>query len=233
VGSHLVFDILAALSAMAVTVLVYHWRLTAAAQRITQGGAGYAVALVAGAVLGGYALGSLNLYLSGTPAAGRSILGALAGAILAVEAFKAARGIRGSTGLIFVAAFATSVAVGRWGCFLSGLEDFTHGVPTALPWGQDYGDGIARHPVQLYESFAMTAFLAAALWALWRPNPVFLRHGFYLMVLWYAAQRFAWEFLKPYAAVAGPFNLFHFVCAALVAYAAVMIARGKHEHAAA
>jgi phosphatidylglycerol:prolipoprotein diacylglycerol transferase len=178
-------------------------------------------------------MGSLNLYLSGQPAVGRSILGALAGAILAVEGFKAARGIRGSTGLVFVAAFPVSVAVGRWGCFLSGLGDFTHGVPTALPWGYDYGDGIARHPVQLYESFAMAAFLVAALWALRRRNPVFLRHGFYLMVLWYAAQRFAWEFFKPYATVAGPFNLFHLVCAALAVYAAVMIARGVHEHAAA
>ena len=233
VGIHLVFDLLAALSAMGMTVAVYRWRLSGASQAIVRGGPGYAVALVAGAVAGGYGLGTLNLALSGEPGVGRSILGALAGAIVAVEAFKAARGMRGSTGLIFVAAFASSVAVGRWGCFLSGPEDFTYGTVTALPWGHDFGDGVPRHPVQLYESFAMAAFLAAALGALWRRNPLFLRHGFYLMVLWYAAQRFAWEFLKPYAAVAGPFNLFHFASAALVAYAAVMIARGTHEHAAA
>ena len=91
----------------------------------------------------------------------RSIVGALAGAIAAIELFKAVRGIRGSTGLIFVPAFATTVMVGRWGCFLSGLEDETHGTPTSLPWGVDLGDGMMRHPVQLYESFTMGLFLLA------------------------------------------------------------------------
>ncbi len=149
---------------------------------------------------------------------GRSIVGALAGAIAAVELFKAARGIRGSTGLIFVPAFATSVTVGRWGCFLSGLDDQTYGTATALPWGHDFGDGILRHPVQLYESFAMAAFLGLALVLIGRRKPLFMRNGFYLLVLTYGAQRFLWEFLKPYGAVAGPFNLFHFLCAGLVIY---------------
>jgi hypothetical protein len=39
------------------------------------------------------------------------------------------------------------------------------------------------------------------------------------MVLWYAAQRFCWEFLKPYAPVFGPLNLFHLICLGLIAYA--------------
>ena len=225
---HLIFDLLAALSAMAMTVLVWRWRLDGAAHVLTRGGGGYAAALVVGAALGGFGLGSLNLYLSGEAAAGRSIIGALAGAILAIEIFKAARGIKGSTGIIFAPAFATSVAVGRWGCFLSGLEDFTHGSVTALPWGHDYGDGLLRHPVQLYESFAMALFLAVLLWALARRSPLFMRHGFYFMVLWYAAQRFAWEFLKPYGPIAGPFNIFHLTAAALILYAAAMIARSEH-----
>ena len=230
-GVHLVFDLAAALFSMALTVLVYRWRLAAAAQPLAQGGAGYVVALVAGAVVGGYALGSLNLYLSGVPAMGRSIAGALAGAILTVEIFKAMRGIKGSTGLIFVPAFAASVTIGRWGCYLSGLGDFTHGTVTDLPWGRDFGDGLLRHPVQLYESAAMAVFLIVALLALWRRNALILGHGFYLMVLFYAAQRFAWEFLKPYGTIAGPFNLFHLVTAALLAYALFMIARGRHARA--
>jgi prolipoprotein diacylglyceryltransferase len=138
------------------------------------------------------------------------------------------RGMKGSTGLIFVPAFAASVTVGRWGCFLSGPEDFTHGTVTALPWGHDYGDGLLRHPVQLYESFAMALFLAAMLWALARRSPLFMRHGFYLMVLWYAGQRFIWEFLKPYGPVAGPFNIFHLTAAALILYAVAMTIRGEH-----
>ena len=61
--------------------------------------------------------------------------------------------------------------VGRWGCFLSGLEDQTHGTPTALPWGHDFGDGMLRHPVQLYESFAMGLFLVVALVLIGKRNP--------------------------------------------------------------
>ena len=105
--------------------------------------------------------------------------------------------------------------------FLRRTKRSTYGTPSDLPWGHDFGDGIFRHPVQLYESFAMAGFLAFALAMLARRNPFFLRNGFYLMVLFYAAQRFIWEFLKPYAPLCGPFNLFHFICAGLVCYSSV------------
>lgn len=130
---HTQFDIVAATAAAAMTVACFFWRLKDAATRIEHAGFGYAFALVAGAVLGGYAAGTTNLWLSGEPGVARSIVGALAGAIAAIELFKRARGITGSTGLIFVPAFCTSVAIGRWGCFHSGLADHTHGIPTASP----------------------------------------------------------------------------------------------------
>jgi len=117
--------------------------------------------------------------------------------------------------------------VGRWGCFLSGLEDQTHGTPTTLPWGHDFGDGVLRHPVQIYESLVMGGFLALALYFIGRRSPFFLRNGFYLMVLVYAGQRFLWEFLKPYQTLLGPFNLFHFLCAGLMIYSAVMISKSR------
>lgn len=223
---HSIFDLLAAASAMLMTVLVYRWRLRAAAQRIESAGGAYVLALIGGAAIGGFGFGTLNLWLSGVEGAGRSILGALAGAIVAIELFKSLRGIKGSTGIIFVPAFATTVIVGRWGCFLSGLEDNTHGIPTTLPWGHDFGDGIARHPVQLYESFTMLAFLLAALVLLARRNAWFMKNGFYLLVLVYASQRFVWESLKPYAVLFGTFNLFHFLCAGLVIYSLAMM-RGR------
>ena len=224
---HTLFDLLAACAALGMTLFVYNWRLKAAGQKIDSAGPLYGVALLAGAAIGGFGAGTLNLYLSGAPGIGRSIVGALAGAIAAVEIFKRARGISGSTGLIFVPAFATSVVVGRWGCFLAGLSDETHGTPTALPWGHDFGDGIQRHPVQLYESFTMLAFLVVALVLIGRRNAFFMRNGFYILVLVYAGQRFLWEFLKPYGAVAGPFNLFHLICAGLVIYSIAMMARGR------
>ncbi len=230
---HTIFDILAAAASLGVTAFCYRGRLRDAAQRIEHAGVGYVLALILGAALGGYGLGSLNMWISGAPMVARSIVGALAGAILAIELFKWTRGLKGSTGLIFVPAFAMTVVVGRWGCFLSGLEDETHGTPTTLPWGVDLGDGILRHPVQLYESFAMAAFLAVALALIGKRNHWFMRNGFYALVLFYAVQRFFWEFLKPYGAVIGPFNLFHLVCAALAIYALAMMrgSQGKHERA--
>ena len=222
---HTLFDVLAASLALAMTALVFRWRLADAGQKIETAGPFYALSLVIGAAIGGFSAGTLNLWLSGEPGIGRSIVGALAGAILAVEVFKAWRGIKGSTGIIFVPAFATSVMVGRWGCYLAGLPDETFGTATALPWGHDFGDGVLRHPVQLYESFTMAAFLALALILIGKRNAFFMRNGFYLLVLAYAAQRFAWEFLKPYGTVWGPFNLFHLICAGLVIYSVAMMAR--------
>jgi prolipoprotein diacylglyceryltransferase len=223
---HTWFDIAAATMAACVTVACFFWRLRDAAARIDHAGYGYAFALVAGAGVGGFAAGTANLWLSGEPGVARSIVGALAGGITAIELFKRARGISGSTGIIFVPAFCTSVAIGRWGCFYSGLTDHTHGCPTSLPWGHDFGDHVLRHPVQLYESAAMAAFLVYALAMLARRDAFFLRNGFYLMVLWYASQRFCWEFFKPYAPVLGPLNLFHLICLGLIAYALAMIALG-------
>jgi prolipoprotein diacylglyceryltransferase len=220
---HAWFDIAAAVTAAAVTIGCYFWRLRDAAGRIEHAGAGYAVALVLGAVVGGYAAGTANLWLAGTHEIGRSIVGALAGAIVGVEASKKVKGITGSTGIIFVPGFTTSVIIGRWGCFFSGMHDHTHGIPTTAPWGYDFGDGLLRHPVQLYESAAMLMFLVYALVMVARRDAFFMRNGFYLMVAWYATQRSIWEFYKPYPTIIGPLNLFHLVCVGLVGYAAWML----------
>lgn len=224
---HLAFDLSAAALAAVLTVAVYFWRLRDLSRSPVRAGEGYLLALGLGLMAGSYGLGTLNLWLSGVPAVGRSIIGALAGGILAVEIYKARRGITGSTGLTFVPTFAVLVAVGRIGCALSGLEDHTYGIPTALPWGQDFGDGIPRHPVAVYEALSMAAFLAVALRALARRHPFFMAHGFYLMVGFYALQRFAGEFLKPYATILGPLNLFHVTALGLIAYAGIMMARTK------
>lgn len=224
---HLAFDLLAVALAALLTVAVHLWRLRDLPRTPLRAGEGYFLALGLGVMVGSFGLGTLNLWLSGVPAVGRSIIGALAGGIAAVEIYKARAGITGSTGLTFVPTFAVLVAVGRIGCALSGLEDNTYGIPTTLPWGHDFGDGIPRHPVAAYEALAMAAFLAVALLALARRNPLFMAHGFYLMVALYGLQRFAWEFLKPYGTILGPLNLFHVTALCLVAYGVAMIARTK------
>jgi phosphatidylglycerol:prolipoprotein diacylglycerol transferase len=64
-------------------------------------------------------------------------------------------------------AAALGYGIGRIGCFLSGDGDY--GIPTSLPWGMSFPNGIVPttekvHPTPIYE------FLAAVLifWILWR-----------------------------------------------------------------
>jgi prolipoprotein diacylglyceryltransferase len=215
---HSLFDLLALLVALAVYRLV-----TATASGVPaepwKVHPLYIAAGAGGATIGAYLFGSANLWLTGIGGVARSIEGAIAGGIVGIEALKWRSGIRGSTGLRFVAPLAAAIAVGRLGCFSAGLEDMTYGTPTALPWGVDFGDGVPRHPVQLYEAAAMAAFLFAFVFLLRQKVEWVRRTGFYLFVAVYALQRFGWEFLKPYGTVIGPLNLFHLLSLALVAYA--------------
>ena len=82
--------------------------------------------------------------------------------------------------------------------------------------------------MQLYESAAMLVFLVVFLRKSRAATGFVLRQGFYLFVGWYALQRFAWEFLKPYPGLVGPFNIFHLICLVLFAYALFMM-RQNHE----
>jgi phosphatidylglycerol:prolipoprotein diacylglycerol transferase len=221
---HSLFDLLALLTGVAIYIWLPVPASVSAPREPFKLDRAYPLALALGGLIGAYLFGTLNAWLSGEAGFGRSIVGALAGAIVGIEILKWRRGIVGSTGWRFAAPMAGAIAVGRIGCFLSGLDDLTHGTPTSLPWGHDFGDGIARHPVQVYESLAMVAFLVAFLVLLWRRNALVSRTGFYLFVGFYAGQRFVWEFLKPYGTVIGPFNLFHLLSVALMVYA-VLYAR--------
>lgn len=220
--AHPLVDVLAWAGGSGTGVLLYRWRL----REVTLGvagrvGSGYFIALCTGAIVAAWLGGSLNTIRDPIPHLSHSVLGALVGAVLGVEIYKAWRGIKGSTGTLFVGSFAIGVAIGRWGCFFTGLPDETYGTPTALPWAVDLGDGIGRHPVQIYESLSMAAFFALYLAGLARRAPWALHRAFYLMCFWYAAQRFIWEFVKPYPKVLGPLNIFQLLCLALMAYAIV------------
>ena len=198
----------------------------------------YVAALVFGAGIGAYIFGTLNLWFSGMSGIARSVEGALAGGIIAIELYKWLHGISLRTGARFALPLAVGVAVGRLGCYFAGLDDFTYGTPTTLPWGHDFGDGMLRHPVQLYESLAMAAFAVFYVLAVLNRNAAVITNGFYLALLYYGLQRFIWEFIKPYGALIGPFSLFHLLSLFVMVYAAVMLATApnasvKHERAAA
>jgi phosphatidylglycerol:prolipoprotein diacylglycerol transferase len=224
---HILFDLLAWGSGAALTAILYRWRLREAAGIVTRTGPLYAVVLAAGAIAGAWAFGSWNTALSAVPHPSHSIAGALAGAIVAVELYKLARGITGSTGAIWVGPLALGIAVGRLGCLFAGLGDETYGVPTNLPWAVELGDGVPRHPVQLYESLAMLAFLGVYLLALRRRARWTRDRAFYLFILCYAAQRFAWEFLKPYPRLLGPLDVFQLLALGMILYALLYDARAR------
>lgn len=227
---HLLFDVLAWASAGLLARLLYNWRLKEIAAGLRgKLGLGYALVLAFGAIAGAWAAGSLNTALAASPHPSHSILGGLAGGIAAVELWKWAHGISGSTGAIWAGPLALGIAVGRIGCFLTGLADETYGTPTTLPWGVDFGDGVRRHPVQLYESAAMVVFLIAYFVALKRRAPWTRTRAFYVFVLFYAVQRFVWEFLKPYPRVLGPLDVFQLLALVMIGYALLFDARARRS----
>lgn len=187
----------------------------------------YFIALAMGGIIGAWLFGSINTLRAATPTLSHSVAGALAGAIIAVECWKWRRGIRESTGAPFVVPIAIGIMLGRWGCLLAGLADGTFGMPTRLPWAVDLGDGIGRHPVQLYESLAMLIFLLVFINALRAGKAWPWDRGFHVLIIVYAAQRFVWEWFKPYPALIGPLNLFHVLMLGLVGYGVIWITRGN------
>jgi prolipoprotein diacylglyceryltransferase len=88
---------------------------------------------------------------------GKTIVGALVFGLVSVELMKRYIGVHQSTGDLYAIPLALGIAIGRIGCFLTGLSDNTYGTPTTLPWAINFGDGVPRHPTQLYE----IAFLIA------------------------------------------------------------------------
>jgi len=129
-------------------------------------------------------------------AAGQSIVGGLLGGLLGVEAAKKLAGIRHSTGDLFVLPLVAGTVLGRIGCLLAGLNDGTYGLPSALPWAVDLGDGIGRHPVQLYEILFVLAWGGAIVRMMPRmAHEPGLAFKFYLAG--YLAWRLAVEGIKP------------------------------------
>jgi prolipoprotein diacylglyceryltransferase len=233
---HVVFDVVAWLAAGAAArwlSRVQQIRFPAPSLEVS-----YVAAMVFGAGIGAYLFGTANLWLSAASGMARSVEGALFGGIVAIELYKWRHGITQRTGARFALPLAIGIALGRLGCFFAGIDDFTYGTPTTLPWAHDFGDGIGRHPVQLYESAAMFGFALFYLRAVQRRNEFVIHNGFYLVLMYYGAQRFIWEFFKPYGAVIGPLTLFHLLSLVILLYAAVMLttapaARSNHDHAVA
>ncbi|MEO5820641.1 MAG: prolipoprotein diacylglyceryl transferase family protein [Vicinamibacteraceae bacterium] len=192
----------------------------------------------AGAALGARSLAWLanpeaTWDLSSVLLGGKTIVGGLIGGLIGVELVKLAMGIRRSTGDLYAPALAVAIAIGRVGCLLTGVADDTSGIPTSLPWGMDLGDGVARHPTQVYEIVVLAA-MVVPLWRLARRTMAVaaatgsdgrtaegvLREGdaFKAFMVGYLGLRILVDFVKPYPAVFLGLGVLQWACALTIAY---------------
>lgn len=208
---HVVFEFLAYATAVGLVVL-QRSRMGDALRRDQR-------VMVAAAALIGSVAGSWLLAWPG----GKTVVGGLIGGLVAVEFIKRRIGVTVRTGDLFVFPACAGMAIGRVGCFLTGLADNTYGVATTSVLGVDFGDGVRRHPTQLYD-IAFLALLASVLWAL---RQRFTRPGdlFRAFMVAYFTWRFGVDFLKPEPRVAAGLSVIQWAAVGMLAYYAYQ-ARG-------
>jgi len=138
---------------------------------------------------------------------GRSILGGLIGGTIGVLYTKHKLNIKERRGNLFAPAIAIGMAIGRIGCFLRGC---CFGKPTSLPWGINFGDGVLRHPTQIYEFiFMLGMFLFLTYKKNRNPKPGQL---FDILIIGYLVFRFFIEFIRVEKIVFLGFTFFQIIC---------------------
>lgn len=164
--------------------------------------------IVVGAIFGAF-LGSKIVYWMEDPAKtlhqwnsltymmeGKTIVGGLLGGLIGVETTKRIIGWTRSTGDDFVLPLAVGQMIGRIGCFLTGMDDHTYGTPTNWITGVDFGDGVKRHPTQLYE-IAFLLVLILVLTSIKNRRKLYEGYLFQVYMLSYLMFRFWIDFIKP------------------------------------
>lgn len=127
----------------------------------------------------------------------KTIMGGLFGGLLGVEIAKKIIGEKHSSGDLFTLPIILGIIIGRIGCFLAGIKEFTYGKETTFFTGIDLGDGIQRHPIALYEVVFLTV-LFIIIRRLQKSNHTFKSGNlFKLFMVSYFSHRFYIEFLKP------------------------------------
>jgi phosphatidylglycerol---prolipoprotein diacylglyceryl transferase len=141
----------------------------------------------------------------------KTIIGGLLGGLWGVETIKKWIGEKHSSGDLFTYPLIVGIAIGRVGCFLAGLPDNTYGSPTASIFGYDFGDGIRRHPVQLYEIFFLIMLKIKLLYI---SKKLDFKSGsiFKLFMISYLVCRFLIEFIKPAYLLPIQFSVIQVAC---------------------
>lgn len=125
-----------------------------------------------------------------------TIVGGLLGGLIGVEVTKSKIGVKTSSGDMMVYPIILAMMIGRLGCHFAGLDDGTYGIPSSLPWAIDFGDGITRHPTNLYE---MLFWIFLWFFLQGMEKRYHLENGvrFKLLMTSYLIFRFCIEFIKP------------------------------------
>jgi phosphatidylglycerol---prolipoprotein diacylglyceryl transferase len=159
-------------------------------------------------------LSRLNLiYFMGN----KTIVGGMLGGLIGVELTKKQIGVTKSSGDLMVYPLILAMIIGRIGCFLAGLEDGTYGIPSNLPWAIDFGDGIGRHPTNLYEIiFWITLWIALTICE--RKYQFMDGARFKVFMVSYLLFRFFIEFIKPDYFFGFGLSVIQLVCVAGLLY---------------
>ncbi len=126
----------------------------------------------------------------------KTIMGGLFGGLIGVELAKKLIGEKKSSGDLFTYPIMLGIFIGRIGCFLSGVNEFTYGTKTTLSTGMDLGDGVLRHPIALYELVFLT-LLALFLKKIQKNKTLQNGELFKYFMISYFSFRFLIEFIKP------------------------------------
>ncbi len=147
----------------------------------------------------------------------KTIMGGLFGGLVGVETTKAIISENSSSGDLFTLPIIAGIFIGRIGCFLAGVNEFTYGTATHFITGMDLGDGVARHPIALYELVFLTIlfFVLKRLYDGKRLEDGLL---FKLFMLSYFGFRFVVEFIKPNVFVVAGLSSIQWLCIGCFVY---------------
>ena len=122
---------------------------------------------------------------------------------------------------------------------MTGLDDHTYGTPTKWVTGVDFGDGIPRHPTQLYEIFFLILLGCALFW--WKYHklkitsltPIPNGAIFQLFMTGYLLFRFIIDFIKPTPHPYAGLNNIQVACLLGLIYYGFLLSKwvGKRKHA--
>ncbi|MBK7884478.1 MAG: prolipoprotein diacylglyceryl transferase [Chitinophagaceae bacterium] len=178
------------------------------------------IGAIFGAILGSRLVGGFEnpiaLFASKNPLfyiyQNKTVLGGFLGGVFGVELIKLIVKEKKSSGDLFTFPMILALMIGRVGCFSMGVFEETYGSPTTFFAGMNLGDGILRHPVNLYE---MVFLLGLWIGLVQIEKKYTLAEGgrFKIFMIAYVAFRFLLDFIKPHYTFSFGLSTIQIVCA--------------------